>query len=61
MIMVLQYQVMSGSMLEEILLHFLLHNETFIILADPPSIPDGHSNCSSTVTIIDNDGRLLSS
>ena len=37
----------------------LERDETFIILADPPSIPDGHSNCSATVTIIDNDGRLL--
>ena len=35
----------------------LERDESFIILADPPSIPDGHSNCSATVTIIDTDGR----
>ena len=39
----------------------LERDKTFIILADPPSIPDGHSNCSATVTVIDNDDdRLLS-
>ena len=37
----------------------LERDETFIILADPPSIPDGHSNCSATVTVMDNDGRFL--
>ena len=35
----------------------LERDESFIILADPPSIPDGHSNCSATVTIVDTDGR----
>ena len=36
----------------------LERDESFIILADPPSIPNGHSNCSATVTIVDTDGRL---
>ena len=35
----------------------LEHDETFVIMADPPSVPDGIGNCSTAITIVDNDGE----
>ena len=35
----------------------LEHDETFIIMAEPPSVPDGIGNCSTAITIVDNDGE----
>ena len=37
----------------------LEHDESFVIVAYPPSLPDGHNNCSTKVTIEDNDGKLV--
>ena len=39
----------------------LEQDETFLIVLDPPSVPDGISNCSAAITIADNDGELHTS
>jgi len=38
--------------------HVLEHDKSFIIVAYPPSLPSGHNNCYTKVTIEDRDGKL---
>jgi len=39
--------------------HVLEHDESFIIVAYPDSLPIGHNNCYTKVTIEDDDGKLV--
>ena len=49
--MEVEVKVIDDSVLEP--------NETFVVTASPPADPEGSRNATATITIIDNDGKLL--